>query len=251
MGITTTSCIRGARNGAFATENRANRAPTNAIINGCPDDAVARHRRDFAAETNNCAGGINELQDDVGFFTFFMAHLAPPPQHRDHGGFGRGSRPDAVQLGWPAVRELPPRRRRHLRVDLGRRRAVGHPLPSVLRLPRARHGDARRQASATTATPWRSPAACGPRRCGACARATGSCTTAARPTSARRSRRTTAARTVRAPARPSVQRALHSAEERPDRLPQHAVDPNHPQQHPYTPNGAASHRRRPVFVSVS
>jgi len=80
MGITTTSCIRGARNGAFATENRANRAPTNAVINGCPDDAVPGTDDDFAEETNNCAGGINELQDDVGFFTFFMAHLAPPPQ---------------------------------------------------------------------------------------------------------------------------------------------------------------------------
>ena len=33
---------------------------------------------DFAAETNNCAGGVNELQDDVANFTFFMAHLAPP-----------------------------------------------------------------------------------------------------------------------------------------------------------------------------
>ena len=29
--------------------------------------------------TNNCAGGVNELQDDVANFTFFMAHLAPPP----------------------------------------------------------------------------------------------------------------------------------------------------------------------------
>jgi CxxC motif-containing protein (DUF1111 family) len=80
MGITTTSCIRGARNGAFATENRANRSPTNAVINGCPDDAVPGTDDDLAAETNNCAGGVNELQDDVAFFTFFMAHLAPPPR---------------------------------------------------------------------------------------------------------------------------------------------------------------------------
>ena len=45
MGITTTHCIKGAANTAFATENRANRAPTNAIINGCPDDQHAGHRR--------------------------------------------------------------------------------------------------------------------------------------------------------------------------------------------------------------
>jgi len=80
MGITTDSCIRGTVNRAFATENRANRAPTNAVINGCPDDAVPGTDDSLAAETNNCAGGVNELQDDIAFFTFFMAHLAPPPR---------------------------------------------------------------------------------------------------------------------------------------------------------------------------
>jgi CxxC motif-containing protein (DUF1111 family) len=79
MGITTDSCIRGTVNRAFATENRANRAGTNAVINGCPDDAVPGTDDSLAAETNNCAGGVNELQDDIGFFTFFMAHLAAPP----------------------------------------------------------------------------------------------------------------------------------------------------------------------------
>ncbi len=80
MGITTTHCIKGAANTAFATENRANRAPTNAVINGCPDDQKPGVDDDFAAENNNCSGGLNELQDDVQNFTFFMAHLAPPPQ---------------------------------------------------------------------------------------------------------------------------------------------------------------------------
>jgi CxxC motif-containing protein (DUF1111 family) len=79
MGITTTSCIRGQVNSAFAIENRANRSPSNAVINGCPDDAVPGIDDSLAAETNNCAGGLHELQDDLGFFTFFMAHLAPPP----------------------------------------------------------------------------------------------------------------------------------------------------------------------------
>jgi CxxC motif-containing protein (DUF1111 family) len=79
MGITTSSCSRGVPNLAFATENRANRSPTNAIINGCPDDQKPGIDDDLAAETNNCAGGVNELQDDVANFTFFMAHLAAPP----------------------------------------------------------------------------------------------------------------------------------------------------------------------------
>ena len=56
------------------------RAGTNAIINGCPDDQVPGTDDDLAAETNNCAGGVNELQDDVANFTFFMAHLAAPPR---------------------------------------------------------------------------------------------------------------------------------------------------------------------------
>ena len=78
MGITTSHCSRGVPNRAFATENRANRAPTNAIINGCPDDQKPGIDDDFAGENNNCSGGRNELQDDVANFTFFMAHLAPP-----------------------------------------------------------------------------------------------------------------------------------------------------------------------------
>jgi CxxC motif-containing protein (DUF1111 family) len=80
MGITTTSCTHGTVNATFATENRANRAPTNAIINGCPDDQVPGVDDDLGAETNNCAGGLNELESDLVNFTFFMAHLAPPPQ---------------------------------------------------------------------------------------------------------------------------------------------------------------------------
>ena len=78
MGITTSHCNGGVANRAFGTENRANRAPTNAVINGCPDDVVPGTDDDFATEHNNCANGLNQLQDDVANFTFFMAHLAPP-----------------------------------------------------------------------------------------------------------------------------------------------------------------------------
>ncbi|HMF41386.1 MAG TPA: di-heme oxidoredictase family protein [Polyangia bacterium] len=81
MGITTSHCFRGTRVSAFATENRANRAPTNAIINGCPDDAVPGTDEDAATEDfNNCAGGVTGIQSDVAAFAFFMSHLAPPPQ---------------------------------------------------------------------------------------------------------------------------------------------------------------------------
>jgi CxxC motif-containing protein (DUF1111 family) len=79
MGITTSSCNSGVANRSFGTENRANRAPSNAVINGCPDDLVPGTDDDFATEFDNCAGGLNELQDDVANFTFFMAHLAAPP----------------------------------------------------------------------------------------------------------------------------------------------------------------------------
>lgn len=85
MGITTDHCINGAVNSAFAVENRANRTPSNAVLDGCPDDLLPGTDDSLAAETANCtrnAAGqpeaVNELQDDVAKFTFFMAHLAPP-----------------------------------------------------------------------------------------------------------------------------------------------------------------------------
>jgi CxxC motif-containing protein (DUF1111 family) len=89
MGITTTSCAGGAVVRDFATENRANRPGTNAIINGCPDDMVPGVDDDFAAEENNCAGGLTEVQDDVANFAFFMRNLAPAPRGIDNSN-GRG-----------------------------------------------------------------------------------------------------------------------------------------------------------------
>ena len=89
MGITTTSCAAGQRVGDFATENRANRAPTNAVINGCPDDLVPGTDDDAAEELNNCAGGVTEVQDDVANFAFFMRALAAPPRGIDNSN-GRG-----------------------------------------------------------------------------------------------------------------------------------------------------------------
>jgi CxxC motif-containing protein (DUF1111 family) len=89
MGITTTSCAGGQVVRDFATENRANRAGTNAVINGCPDDLAPGVDDDFAAEENNCAGGLTEVQDDVANFAFFMRNLAAPPRVIDNSQ-GRG-----------------------------------------------------------------------------------------------------------------------------------------------------------------
>ena len=89
MGITTTSCAGGQVVNDFATENRANRAGTNAVINGCPDDLVPGVDDNFAAEENNCAGGLTEVQDDVANFAFFMRNLAPAPRGIDNSN-GRG-----------------------------------------------------------------------------------------------------------------------------------------------------------------
>jgi CxxC motif-containing protein (DUF1111 family) len=89
MGITTTSCANGQVINDFATENRANRTPSNATINGCDDDKVQGTDDNFAAEENNCAGGLTEVQDDVANFAFFMRALAAPPRGIDNSN-GRG-----------------------------------------------------------------------------------------------------------------------------------------------------------------
>jgi CxxC motif-containing protein (DUF1111 family) len=89
MGITTTSCAGGTVVNDFATENRANRAPTNAVINNCDDDVKAGTDDNQAADDNNCAGGVTDVQDDVANFAFFMRALAAPPRGIDNSN-GRG-----------------------------------------------------------------------------------------------------------------------------------------------------------------
>jgi len=85
MGITTQSCAGGTSVNEFATENRANRAGTNAVINGCPDDAVPG----TDDQVGSCAGGLTEVQDDVSDFAFFMRNTAAPPRGADNSS-GRG-----------------------------------------------------------------------------------------------------------------------------------------------------------------
>jgi CxxC motif-containing protein (DUF1111 family) len=88
MGITTTSCAGGTVVSDFATENRANRAGTNAVINGCADDGKPGIDDDQAADSNNCAGGLTEVQDDVANFAFFMRNTAAPPRGTDNSNGG-------------------------------------------------------------------------------------------------------------------------------------------------------------------
>jgi CxxC motif-containing protein (DUF1111 family) len=88
MGITTISCAGTTVVTDFATENRANRAGTNAVINGCDDDAKAGtddHADNFNGTT--CSG--TDVQDDVANFAFFMRALAAPPRGIDNSN-GRG-----------------------------------------------------------------------------------------------------------------------------------------------------------------
>ena len=109
--------------------------PTNAVINGCPDDLVPGTDDDFAAEENNCAGGLTEVQDDVANFAFFMRNLAPAAaRHRQQ----QRPRPHGVQPR--GLQRLPPEHDLHVTAN-GR----SHVVPAVLRLPRARHGGAGRR----------------------------------------------------------------------------------------------------------
>jgi CxxC motif-containing protein (DUF1111 family) len=82
MGITTQHCVKGTSVTTFATESQPNGiaqpvgcddlAPPQPAGNGVPagtDDAIG-----------SCAGGKDEIQDDVAEFTEFMTFLAPPPR---------------------------------------------------------------------------------------------------------------------------------------------------------------------------
>jgi CxxC motif-containing protein (DUF1111 family) len=81
MGITTQHCSKGTSVLTFANESRPNGV---AVPVGCDDRAPPLGLAGIPAETDeavgSCAGGRNELQDDVQFFTTFMTFLAPAPR---------------------------------------------------------------------------------------------------------------------------------------------------------------------------
>jgi CxxC motif-containing protein (DUF1111 family) len=87
MGITTQSCYKGTSITAFSFENFPNGVAPSAACNG-GDLAVANPAGNanipqFTDDVvGDCTlnGGVDEIQDDMANFLFFMEHLAPPPE---------------------------------------------------------------------------------------------------------------------------------------------------------------------------
>jgi CxxC motif-containing protein (DUF1111 family) len=85
MGISTQSCYKGTSILAFANENYPNNKAPKAGCNG-GDLALAQTIPGVPVETDDAVGAcvdgttkIDEVQDDLANFLFFMEHLAPPP----------------------------------------------------------------------------------------------------------------------------------------------------------------------------
>ena len=83
MGITTQSCYKGNAILAFAFENQPNNKAPAAGCNG--GDLAPAHPAgnpnvpEFTDDAvGDCTGGLDEIQDDLANFLFFMEHLAPP-----------------------------------------------------------------------------------------------------------------------------------------------------------------------------
>jgi hypothetical protein len=96
MGITTQSCVLGQSNLVFAFENLPNNRPAPAGCNGgdlAPPQPAGNGVPTFTDDAvGSCAGGRNEIQDDLGLFTTFMESLAPPPRDlSDSTGINLGS----------------------------------------------------------------------------------------------------------------------------------------------------------------
>jgi len=83
MGITTQSCYKGTPILAFAFENQPNNKPPQAGCNGgdlAPAQPAGNPRiPEFTDDAvGECSDGLDEIQDDLANFLFFMEHLAPP-----------------------------------------------------------------------------------------------------------------------------------------------------------------------------
>jgi CxxC motif-containing protein (DUF1111 family) len=92
MGISTQSCFKGQAVLAFANDNQPNNAAVDASCNGGdlkPQNPDGTYTDDVVG---SCAGGVDEVQDDMSNFRTFMEHLAPPPQDlSDPIGFAAGA----------------------------------------------------------------------------------------------------------------------------------------------------------------
>jgi len=80
MGITTQHCVKGTSVLDFSTEQQ----PNGIIPGDCDDLAPRQTVAGIPSNTDDaigsCAGGVDEIQDDVALFTEFMTRLAPPPR---------------------------------------------------------------------------------------------------------------------------------------------------------------------------
>jgi CxxC motif-containing protein (DUF1111 family) len=85
MGITTQSCYKGTSITAFAFENFPNNVAPSAACNGGDlkpaNNPFSSTIPQFTDDViGDCTGGVDEVQDDMANFLFFMEHLAPPPE---------------------------------------------------------------------------------------------------------------------------------------------------------------------------
>jgi len=92
MGISTQSCFKGQAVLAFANDNQPNNAALDASCNG-GDLAPRQPDGSFTDDAvGSCAGGVDEVQDDLLNFRIFMERMAPPPQDlSDPIGFAAGA----------------------------------------------------------------------------------------------------------------------------------------------------------------
>jgi CxxC motif-containing protein (DUF1111 family) len=80
MGISTQSCFKGNSITAFAADNQSNNAAVDASCNG-GDLAPRQPDGSFTDDAvGSCAGGLDQVQEDMENFRTFMERLAPPPQ---------------------------------------------------------------------------------------------------------------------------------------------------------------------------
>src|ERR1043165_9545733 len=81
MGIPSQHCVGGVSILTFASESKPNGV---AVPPGCDDLLPPNGVPGIPAETDDvvgsCAGGVNELEEDVSLFTTFMTFLAPAPR---------------------------------------------------------------------------------------------------------------------------------------------------------------------------
>jgi CxxC motif-containing protein (DUF1111 family) len=83
MGITTQSCVDGVSNLAFANEQFPNNIAPPAGCQGgdlAPLHGIPGIPQFTDDPVGSCAGGRDEVQDDLILFTLFMTSLAPPPR---------------------------------------------------------------------------------------------------------------------------------------------------------------------------